>query len=308
MKIVITGATGYLGKELIRQLKNSEYEIYALTSELEKAEACFREYDITILSNESLLNDPNGIIDENCVIIHGAFCRKSLGSGLTQSLHFSRRLYQMAVEKKAAGILNLSSQSVYGSDKAMLGAEDSELSPGYLYALAKYGSEEMLSQAIHFSYGTTVGCSLRLASLVGPTDKIPENVLYKFICSALDSEKISIVGGYQKFSFLDVRDAAQAITILLKKEPVTWKSVYNLGPLRQTDIIEMAALVKNEVEKFMGGKIDIIVNSDDKHDLNAGMDSSLLYQDLKWVPPHDFSDIVRDSVRFILGRPEVLSS
>lgn len=298
MKIVVTGATGYLGRELVRQLDGSGYEIYASTSAPEKAKALFRMHDVHILSNENLLNGRE-VIDENCIIIHGAFCRMSVGVGLAQSLDFSRRLFQAAVENRATGILNLSSQSVYGSEKAMLGAEDSELAPGYLYALAKCGAEELLRQAVHFSKGATAGCSLRLASLMGPTDTVPQNVLYKFVCSALAGENLSIVGGTQKFSFLDVRDAAQAITLLLQKTPDSWKPVYNLGPDEQTGITEMAALVRDEAEKVTGKKVDILVQPDEKHALNAGMDSSLLYQDLGWKPPHSFADIVKDTVQFV---------
>ncbi|MCD7919383.1 MAG: NAD(P)-dependent oxidoreductase [Clostridiales bacterium] len=298
MKIVITGATGYLGRELVRHLDGKGYEIYASTSAPEKAEAFFRMHDVHILSNESLLNSRE-VIDENCIIIHGAFCRKSEGIGLSQSLNFSRKLFQSAVDNKAVGVLNLSSQSVYGSEKAVLGSEDSELSPGYLYAMAKCSSEELLRQAVYFSNGTMAGCSLRLASLMGPTDTVPQNVLYKFVRSALSGENLSIVGGTQKFSFLDVRDAAQAITLLLQKTPDSWKPVYNLGPVGQTGITEMAALVRDEAEKVTGKKVDILVEPDEKHALNAGMDSGLLYQDLGWKPPHSFADIVKDTVQFV---------
>lgn len=200
------------------------------------------------------------------------------------------------------GIINLSSQSVYGGSKTVLGDEKAPVEPGYLYALAKYGSEELLKQAVHFSDGGTVGCNIRMASLMGPSDMVPDNVLSKFIRSAMAGKTITIVGGTQKFSFLDVRDAAQAIVGLLKWKPAEWEETYNLGPERQTGITEMAELVRDEVLKGTGNAVEITVHTDNEHNLNAGMDSSLMYGQLDWKPPHDFQAIVHDTVCFIAGR------
>lgn len=61
MKIVVTGATGYFGRELIRQLLGEGiYQLYASTSDIPKAQKIFGETEVEIISNESLLSNRGG--------------------------------------------------------------------------------------------------------------------------------------------------------------------------------------------------------------------------------------------------------
>ncbi len=300
-RVIVTGATGYFGKEFVRQLsEKNRYELIIATSDTDKAKSLFCNNNIKIISNVELISNWGGCLEESAILVHAAFCRRSEGAGLSQSLDFSRQLFQTAIDCNVGGIINLSSQSVYGSGKEELGNEETATNPGYLYAISKYASEELLNEAIYFSKGRTKGCNVRLASLMGATDRVPDNVLYKFICSALKGDDISIVGGTQKFSFLDVHDAVRAVIRLIEKGPSDWAPIYNLGPESQVGIVEMAELVRDRVKLYTGKEVKIKIQPDQEHTLNAGMDCSKLYRDLQWKPAMSFSDIVEDTVRFVI--------
>ena len=294
-KMLVTGAGGYLAWELLHVLSDSrQWEIIAMTGNLEKTSSLYQNLQITFVTNEDVF-ERKFSLDGISHIIHTAFGRESRGEYLAESLEFTKELAVLASESRVKVFINISSQSVYGAENIELSKEDGKISPEYLYALAKCASEILLDGIGKFS--ETVFTNVRTASLIGPSYFVPKNVLYKFIQSALDGEEFCVVGGKQKFSFLDVRDAAAAIVMLAGLE--SWEKVYNLGPSSRTEILFMADVVCEKVQKFTGQKPGYQFIPDDIR-LLAGLDSSMLYKVLDWKPRYGFSDTVEDTVKWIL--------
>lgn len=294
-KMLVTGAGGYLAWQLLHVLSESgQWEIIAMTGNLEKTGSLYQNLQVTFVTNEDVF-ERRFSLDGISHIIHTAFCRESRGEYLAESLEFTKELAVLASESRVKVFINISSQSVYGAENIELSKEDCKISPEYLYALAKCASEILLDGIGKFS--ETVFTNVRVASLIGPSYSVPKNVLYKFIQSALDGEEFCVLGGKQKFSFLDVRDAAAAIVMLAGLE--SWEKVYNLGPSSRTEILFMADVVCEKVQKFTGQKQGYQFIPDDIR-LLVGLDSSMLYKVLDWKPRYGFSDTVEDTVKWIL--------
>lgn len=294
MRILITGASGYFAGEIIRQLSESEnVELIALSSDTNKINA--KGSEVMLISNEDLFNEEVQIPHVD-IIVHTAFCRKSDGKSLIESLNFERKMVHWACNHGVAGFINLSSQSVFGSRKADLPTEDEAMAPGYLYALAKSASELLLEEIAEGNFAYT---NVRLASLIGPSGSVPNNVLYKFIRSGLAGEGFTVTGGKQNFSFLDVRDAAEAVCKIMELPVYTWEKAYNLGPEKQTNMLEMADCVCKKIYEIAGKKISYKFVSDDTY-LNAGMNSSKLYEAIHWRPKHSFEMITEDTIKFLI--------
>lgn len=300
MKIVITGAGGFFAWEFIRQLVNKdEHEIVAISSNPEKTRKYLCFENIEMVSNDEILSGEYSLNGVD-IIVHSAFCRKSDGELLIDSLNFLYEIVTLAIKADIKGFINLSSQSVYGSKEGVRPAEDGKMNPGYLYALAKCSSELILRNIVQASSSDMAYTNIRLASLMGPSYFVPQNVLYKFICSGINGEAFKVVGGKQQFSFIDVRDAARAVLLLLNVPVSNWNDVYNLGPERQTNIVEMADIVCRKVFEITGNKVEYLLLPDDTQ-LNAGMNSTLIYKTLGWKPVYSFAETVEDTVKFIMS-------
>ena len=299
MKVLITGGSGYLAWELVRQLKEkNEVDIIVATSDIRGLLSDSNYMGVDLIQNNDIWSN-DCLISSIDIIIHTAFCRQSIGSKLMESLWFSKKLFLRAKECSVKAVINVSSQSIYGSSKEILPDESADFAPRYMYALAK-GSTEVLVEAILAEKSSrTVFTNVRLASLVGPSKNVPVNVLYRFVESALNNNDIKIQGGKQNFSFLDVRDAAEAINSLLKIPFDRWEKVYNLGPEKQVNIMKLAKIAVEYAVSLGKDCVSIYVEEDDDIVLNAGMCSEKLYQTINWRPKFSIHNTVEATGKYI---------
>lgn len=295
-RVVVTGASGWLAQELVSTLrKRGHCRIVGVSrSSLPFVDGLER------MSNRAFLDEFKFL--EGDVLIHCAFERGSDGKGLADSLEYSGICFQKAIGGRAS-VINISSQAVYGSKNGPRSLETAPLAPDYLYALAKASSEMMLESIWDVSGSTGYRTSLRLASLMGVSGgKTPGNVLGKFVDSAIEGRPICITGGDQRFSFLDIHDAVEAIVSILNLECTAWKSAYNVTPDNQIGIVDMAELIATTVSRRLGVEpVRVILRKSDAL-LNPGGDNSLIKADTGWRQERSMKRIVEDVVEFKLAK------
>ncbi len=281
--ILVTGAGGYLGTELIKQLMKTENKIYALTSNKLKIEKRFGS-SVICFSNDELFAEKS-FLSEIDIVVHCAFARGHNGEDLRDSIHFTKEVFLLATDNNCS-IINISSRSVYGQNPNTPWTENSKLIPDSLYALAKYSSELLAETIAKYK---VVFTNIRLAGLLAPT--FEDRIVNKFIHYSISNKEIKIVGGKQQFAFLDVRDAAAGIIALLNIPFKNWKQIYNLGYLKSYTIKEIAETVKQVAKDY---HIDVEIKKEPSDAiLYAELDSTKLYQDTKWQPQYNMEQIVR---------------
>lgn len=290
-KILITGAGGILGSSLINSLKDTEFFIYAL--DLSKNAMISKIYprenivycDDLDCSEISFIN-----ID---AIVHCAFSRSQNGDQLASSIDFTEKVFQKAIEHKVKKIINISSQSVYGSYRLSPSLETDIVNPLDAYALAKYSCEKIAT--ILGQNTETQITNIRLASLIGP--QFPERIVNKMIKSAQETSTINIIGGQQVFSFLDLRDAVSGLVCMLKNLDKKWKNVYNLGNKNTYSIVSLAETIANCIqEKNNSSKVNISINEKDIL-LQIRLNTSLMEKDFLWSAKYS----LKDTIEHILG-------
>lgn len=286
--IIITGAGGYLGSTLIsRLLTETNFHIIAMTSQPEKLQKKYENCDrIRCFSNDFLWNHSLPVSQPEA-LIHLAFARRfSADHEIAESIEFSRYVFESA---KLAGIpklIYISSQGVYGNTPELRTVGKTVPSPSMIYTLAKYATEQLLWSIFDKSTKTTA-TAIRLDSLAGNQKMLPA-----FVQNAIEKQHISLVGGTQVFSFMDVRDAAGGLISLLKTPVEKWKPIYNLGPNnRRYTIIQLAELTAEVARERNIGNVRITLEKKDIAQF-AGMDSSEFIQDTGWTPEYDMKAVI----------------
>ena len=136
--VLITGAGGYMGTELISQLSNSpSWDVAAMSSNPEALKRKFCDAgNLTVISNDALVK---GALpwDKISHVIHLAFARRFRPNReIAESLAFSKEVFFQANRAGVEGFVNLSSQSVYGNADC-LRDEATAVSPEMIYSMAK---------------------------------------------------------------------------------------------------------------------------------------------------------------------------
>lgn len=295
--LLITGSTGYLGRNLLSALDPGQYELWVLSTDEGKARKLFRDkvdryYGVDVFQSGSL---PWGGVD---VLLHAGFARPyRTPEAIADSLSFTERLFRYAGMNGVPALINISSQSVYGQASPPPWKEDAPVAPESPYAAAKYASECMLrsQKKAHPHLNVT---SLRLAGLAGgQSGLVPVDLVARFVQQALNGEAIEIRGQHT-FERLDVRDAVDGVINFLSVPASQWKEVYNLGKGEAFSIETLAREVVDQVHQVKGVEPSPIIVKDEDKSLHFGMDSSLFYQATGWRPKYTLGDTIRSLIDY----------
>lgn len=283
MRVVITGASGFLGRNLIESLSGREnITVLALSSRPETV--CGGKNVIACGKNAVFTGEQP--LQKDDILIHCAFPRTASGAEFAQGLDYVARILEEADRSGIRGVINISSQSVYDSKRTSPAAETDPVCPEGGYAIGKY-AQELLGRGICRHVPFT---NVRLASLIGPG--FDQRLTNKLVDFALASGKLTVKDNNQRFGFLDVADAVSGICSLLDVDPQKWEPVYNLGAAAEYTLKELAVIVKNTVEQEMHKTVEITVNSGEEASSSA-LDSQLLHQTTGYVPRISMEQSIR---------------
>ena len=285
MKILVTGASGFLGRFLLTELlKNRENTIIALTSKTEKLSSLFSSNNnrLVVFSSEKFESLDYNKID---ILVNCAFPRNEDGIKMVEGLHFITGLLKAAAEGGVGAVINISSQSVYSQQRTEPATEETPLDLESKYAIGKYAAE-LLTNAICAGIPHT---SLRLASLIGAG--FDQRVTNKLIDKALCGEELIVLSGPQYYGFLDVRDAADAITAVINSDPVNWSEVYNLGTNEAYTLEDIAKTVVEIYNQKFSANISYKTDPSEKF-LNSALNCQKFNKDFHWTPRHTLNDTI----------------
>ena len=293
-RLLITGATGYLGQHLIKKLiDDSNYLITIITRDKVKSRNKFSCQNMDFFDYSDMRD---GHIQFNTFdfLIHLGFTREKHDyHQIAKSLETTNLLFNLAMMQRINAIVNISSLNVYGLNKPPFWKETDKLYPELPFGMAKFATELIL-RGVMLKENSVKGTSLRLSALSGGSIILNENELIcKLIDQVLKNQQITIYGGQQWFERLDVHDAISAIVRLINIPPADWKPVYNLGANINYSLSEIAEKVLN-ISKEFNLNYSYDIKTVIKEDKTAfGLDCSLFMNQMDWEPSISIDDTIR---------------
>lgn len=279
-KVVITGASGFLGRNLIAYLdENDKYVIYALSSQSKVLQEKSRYKNVKYYDKNAIFTNQDKLILENAILVNCAFPRNSTGTGMADGLKYIQGVFLKAKECKAKAVINISSQSVYSAKRETAATEETPVCLENTYAVGKYATELMLESLLQ---GTDIYfTNIRLASLIGPG--FDQRIVNRFVSYALESDCLHVKRNWQVFGFLDVEDAVNALSRVLDKDCSSWNTVYNLGPIGGYSLENLSNSVKKVIKQKTDNDIRIEINESDEMS-NSTLDANRFYKDFGYTP------------------------
>jgi nucleoside-diphosphate-sugar epimerase len=273
-KVMVTGAGGYIGTQLVRDLVNSGHEVTAVdryffgkeplaefigNNKVNVLQKDIRDLNAKDFSGHDavcdlacLSNDPAGEIDPK----------------LTYSINRDGRIH-VAKTAKAAGVekyIISSSCSVYGKGEEPQLSETSKTNPISVYAKSTLEAEQHNLSIADSNFSVT---ALRNATVFGLSTRMRFDLVVNLMTlTAFQKGRIIVMGGgLQWRPLVHLSDVSKAFLNVIgaKKDKVN-KEVFNIG-LDNFQIKNLAYLVREELPFPV--EIDIAPDDADKRDYNV---------------------------------------
>lgn len=246
MKVLVTGASGFIGREIVSELSGSNFEV------IKAAGSRCREKDFYKINIADSLDVKNlEEIGEVDALIHSAglahqFGKTSKEDFFAVNVKGTENICEAAVKLRAKQFILLSSVSVYGNrdDKKQAMVESAECRPAGFYAESKLESEIKAREVCgENKIPLTI---LRPATVIGEGDS--GNVAR--LIESIDNKRFIWIGkGENSKSLVYKRDVARACAAVLSKNTYETE-IFNVSaePLEMKEIVTL-------IEENLGRKV-----------------------------------------------------
>jgi len=234
MRILLTGACGYVGSALLPKLKAAGHEVLPLDVQW------FRKDDNVLMMDVRYITS---LVPGTDAIIHLAAIANDPSVSFYPRLSWetgvlaTQQLAQMAA-KTGCRFIYASSVSVYGADRGMV-TEDMDLHP-----LSDYNKTKMCAERILLSYPEVRPQIIRPATIcgLGPRMRLDLTVNL-FVTQAVTQGKVTVHGGQQWRPSIHIDDMTDLYLWMLDHPEHT--GIWNAG-FENHDLLTIANKVANE--------------------------------------------------------------
>jgi UDP-glucose 4-epimerase len=261
-KILVTGGSGFIGSNLVKELYKSGNEIIVIDNFVEGNIGNLAPIinDIKLINrdirDESIFRD---LANENIDVIFHLAANFANEKSIQQpvldmevNIGATLKLLEFARHNNIDRLIYTSSSSSYGKSESFPITEDSKHNPSTPYSISKLAGE-YYTLAYYKLYGLKTS-SVCFFNVYGPGEYPGKyrNVIPNFISRALAGEPLKITGsGEETRDFTYVSDAVAGTILAGEKEKAKGES-FNLGTGKETKIRTLAEIINRLCDNKAG--------------------------------------------------------
>jgi UDP-glucose 4-epimerase len=241
MRVVATGANGFIGLHTVRELLAAGYNVVALDISDSRLQAEFQgNKRCTIATIDILDKDLARFIKQGDKVLHlAAIPRFDMASQNPQqtvrvNVEGTLNIIKTCIEKKAERLVYSSTGSVYSRNVPVPIREDAAREPDSIYGLTKKQAEDWI-----FYFGDRLPyVILRYGYIFGKGKDW--GAVGAFLKLLSEGKRPVVFGGKQTNDFIYIKDVVQANRLALETEHT--RQAYNIGTGRATSIKDVCEL------------------------------------------------------------------
>ena len=244
MKIILTGATGFIGKWFLTLANpENEYVVLGIESDISQLKINNRNFDF--IKTDYSIDDVSTHINGADALIHLAAKRFEPNATMNEYLEnisIASNVFEACVKTNISNIVNLSTIGVYNSEESVPWSENTVANPMTYYGISKLCIEKVA----HYYNSKFNLCikNLRLAQVLGPGER-KGFMLSVFLSKALKKETLQLYGmGKGARDYIYVKDVISAINSAINHPQA--QGLFNIGSNKSISHRKLAETI-NEV-------------------------------------------------------------
>ena len=216
MRVLLTGANGFLGRHLSSEFIRSGVELIKTTRKGDNdSVAC----DLISKENVGYLIN---LVKPNLIVHCAAFVPKTLEDYKNLELSsLNRKMLENILMSSKVPLVYISSMTVYGNSKNIVRCESDAGSPESPYGVSKYDGEMLLKEDGRDSL------SIRIPGLFG--EGRSSGLVNNILINVSSEEDIELPKSPTLWAAMDVKDAAKVIIRLVKNSAFKGYTPINVG-------------------------------------------------------------------------------
>lgn len=261
MRLLVTGASGFIGSSLLTWLPK-EYGVVALARNLMQVRQVLSRDDIQLLegdvADKAMINRAMEGVD---AVIHlgevkgSERCKANLVEALLTNVYGTSVVFQEAKRHGVKRFVFASSYWVYGffPGQQMPLTEEMKLCPTEVYGACKAISEYQIADS---GIGFVI---LRLSNVYGYGSGLgnQDDVVFKFVKRAHEGLPLELQGGgKQRLDFVHVEDVCRCILQAIKSKELEG-NIYNVGGGSPISVEEVARIVSTVYSSLFDRSVEL---------------------------------------------------
>lgn len=306
-RVLITGATGFVGANLARRLLGEGHMVHLLVRpghnpwriETIRTQIRLDEVnldDITQVKKVVQAIKPEWVFH---LAVHGAYpFQTDLHQMIRTNIVATINLVEVCREAGCEVLVNTGSSSEYGF-KDHAPAEDEALEPNSDYGVTK-ASATLYCRQIAKRYQFRLP-TLRLYSVFGPYEE-PSRLMPTLIMHGLRGEWPPLVDPAVARDYIYIEDVLDAYCLAVTQPSDDFGAIYNVGTGRQTALREVVEVVRQELGIITEPQWGTMARRDwDTHVWVA--DNHKIRQELGWTPRYTLQQGIGETVQWFRNHP-----